>query len=302
MCSKAVPLYLHYGARAAHLAQLRGKLRAGVADRRAQLLARVLVDVVVDGRHGADKLLALGAVGADAPVHALVLLLEVEARVAAPPWQPSPRRLADHSAAARGQRDARAALRRQRRLLEQALGRGDVVDAQVERARDQQRRLVELVGGAEQVVLLERAPGELATGGRLRRRRPPLAPLSQLAVVVCCEAGSESRERRQQQLRLQVGHATRPLGEAGAEELRIARLPLDPRPEVVRDVVRERRAQAQVEVRPHVEPAGHKVRAERAELGEAVHPRDAVVNARTHRDAQPRQLPRRPSGYTQRSA
>ena len=61
--------------------------------------------------------------------------------------------------------------------------------------------------------------------------------------------------------------------------------------------MRERRAQAQVEVRPHVEPAGHKVRAERAELGEAVHPRDAVVNARTHRDAQPRQLPRRPSGY-----
>ena len=88
--------------------------------------------------------------------------------------------------------------------LEQALSG---VEAPVERARDEQRRLVELVGRAEQVVLLERAPDEIAPGGHLLRRRPPLAPLSQLAVVVGGEAGGEGGERRQQPLRLQVGHA-----------------------------------------------------------------------------------------------
>ena len=45
-----------------------------------------------------------------------------------------------------------------------------------------------------------------------------------------------------------------------------------------------------MEVHPHVEPAGCKVRAQRAELREAIHPRDAVVDARVRLDAEPRQL------------
>ena len=71
------------------------------------------------------------------------------------------------------------------------LGRGDVTDAPVERARHNEHRLVELVGCAEQVVppqLLPHTPPPLS---RPLRRRPALTPLVELLVVARGKAGGE---------------------------------------------------------------------------------------------------------------
>ena len=216
-----------------HLRDLCAPARPGSRDRRGEARLRERIQLVVHWRYLAYKQSACRLIGAHTQMHPPLLRGLVAADHAAPPrpraQAPQPCQIAPLVRHAR--------VRRLRRSISFAGSLRGVGSAPVQSLCDEQRRFVEAFRRAEHVKAAGHAHRERAPLGRYLGVVPIPFPGDQIFVTDWRIRGRECRLGREEQLRLQIGHAPRPLLEARAEAIRPTVLPLHDRPQVVRDVV-----------------------------------------------------------------